>query len=72
MGAESKQPFGLANAASAALDDLNGILVEVKAVKGADSWLKLRIKRSSFMKKGCPLQTLRQNTSTVKDMYSSP
>ncbi len=45
MGAETKQPFSLVNAASAALDHLNGVLMEVKAVKGAASWLKLRIKR---------------------------
>ncbi len=45
MGAETKRPLSLVNAASAAFDHLNVILVEVKAVRGAASWLKLRIKR---------------------------
>ncbi len=45
MGAERKQLLSLENAASAALDHLKAVLVEVKAVNGAASWLKLRIKR---------------------------
>ncbi len=40
---EAASEFG--NAASAAFDHLNVILVEVKAVRGTASWLKLRIKR---------------------------
>ena len=45
MGAETKRLLSLANAASAASDHLNIVLGEVKAVRGATSWLKLRIKR---------------------------
>lgn len=44
IGAETKQPFSLANTASAVSDHLNVVLEEVKAVRGAASWLKLRIK----------------------------
>ncbi len=43
MGAETKRLLRLENAASAALDHVNVTLVEVKAVRGAASWPKLRI-----------------------------
>ncbi len=44
IDAETKRLLSLVNAASAAFDHLNAIFVEVKAVRGAASWLKLRIK----------------------------
>ncbi len=58
MGAETKQLLNLANAAPAALDHLNGVLVEVTAFKGAASWLKLRKSPVKIGKAQKPLQGL--------------
>ncbi len=50
MGGETKQLLSFENAASAALDHLKAVLVEVEVVKGAASWLKLLIKRMIILK----------------------